>query len=83
MKKKKKIVKEKIERMRVCVTNAVKDCQGGRPPTNNTATVLTTANICTRVPEGLNARTDGLTDRPTVSSEVTDSDRLSLEQRPK
>jgi len=36
--------------------------QGGRPTTNKTATVLTTAKSGSRFPEGLNAKTDGRND---------------------
>jgi hypothetical protein len=34
----------------------------GKPPHDNTATVLTTSKIWSWIPEGLTAKTDGLTD---------------------
>jgi hypothetical protein len=37
--------------------------QWGRPTTNKPETILTTAKIWSRVPEGLNAKTGWLTDR--------------------
>jgi hypothetical protein len=58
-------------KMYIYVTNTDKDCdllqdlsslQGGRPMTNKTAAILTTAKIWSLVPEGLNVKTDGRTD---------------------
>jgi hypothetical protein len=45
---------------------------GRRPTTNETATVLTTAKISSRVPEGLNAKADWLTDRQLQSDSDSD-----------
>jgi hypothetical protein len=45
--------------------------QGEHPTTYKTTTVFTTTKIWSWVPEGLNAKTDWLTDRPTVSCKVT------------
>jgi len=50
-----------------CYMTNPSSCQGGRPVTNKTAIVLTTAETWSCVPEGLNAKTDWLTYWLTVS----------------
>jgi len=64
-----------------CFTTDPSSRQGGRPTTNETATVLTTAKIGSRFPEGLNAKTDGLTDRQLYSDSGSDSYWSELYQR--
>jgi hypothetical protein len=60
----------KRDRTVTCYKSDLSSRQGGRPTTNKTATVLTTAKIWSWVPEGLNAKTVWLTDWLTVSCKV-------------
>jgi hypothetical protein len=48
--------------------------QGRRPMKNRTITVLTTAKTWPWAPEGLNAKTDWLTDRQSQSNSDSDPD---------
>jgi len=55
-----------------CYKTDPSSCQGGCPTINKIATVLTTAKFWSRVPEGLNANMDGLTDRRLQSNPDSD-----------